>query len=98
MAFPSHAPSLFVVLRFLYDTGWQRRERWKFLRSPFQQRRRLLRSSCPVVDRDLVMRGRRIAFPQRDTRISTVFAQYVVGHINELQLVHIVVVVADDAF
>src|SRR5258706_11571244 len=68
-------PNLFVVLRILYDTRRQRRERRKFLRNAFQQRRRLLGPPSPIVNRNLVGRSRRRAFPQRDTGISTVFAQ-----------------------
>ena len=49
-----------------------------------------------VVDGDLVA-VLRTALPQRRAGVSTVLAQDIVGHVDELELAHVVVVVAGDA-
>src|SRR5260370_25413458 len=49
-----------------------------------------------VVDGDLVA-VLRTALPQRHAGVSTVLAQDIVGHVDELELAHVVVVVAGDA-
>ena len=50
-----------------------------------------------VVNGDLVRIAFRVALPQRNAGVGAVFAQDVVGHVDEAQLVHVAVVVADDA-
>src|SRR5204863_8666575 len=51
-----------------------------------------------VVNGDFVGFVRRVAFPQGDPSIGAVFAQNVVRHIYEAQLVHVTVVIPHDAF
>src|SRR3954463_10812412 len=38
-----------------------------------------------------------VSLPQADAGVSTIFAQHIVRHIHEPQLVHVAVVIADDA-
>src|ERR1700722_7247540 len=45
---------------------------------------------------DVVVAVLRRSFPKRNSGVSSIFAQNVIRHISELQLIHISVIVADD--
>src|SRR5271157_990153 len=66
------------------------------MRSAFEQANCDLGTPSAVVHGDLVWLLR-ITLPQRHAGVGAVLAQDVVGHVHELELVHVVVVVADDA-
>src|SRR6202790_1088894 len=66
------------------------------MRDAFEQRNGCLGALGAVVNGDLVLFVR-VAFPDRHAGVGPVFTQDVVGHVDELQLAHVVVVVAGDA-
>src|ERR1700732_3058801 len=66
------------------------------MRDAFEQRNGCLGALGAVVNGDLVLFVR-IVFPERDAGVGPVLTQDVVGHVDELQLAHVVVVVAGDA-
>src|SRR6267378_889516 len=66
------------------------------MRDALEQRNSGLRALCAVMNGDFVLFVR-IALPQRHAGVRAVLAQDVVGHVNELQLAHVIVVVAGDA-
>src|ERR1700675_230148 len=66
------------------------------MRGAFEQRYGDLGAPAAVVDCDVVSLGR-TTLPERHAGVGSVLAQDVVGHIHEVQLTHIVVVVARDA-
>src|SRR5229473_1383033 len=95
--FAAPLPFLFVVRRILRQLLWQcDGKRRETMRHALEERYGELGTLGSVVDGDLVSFLRR-AFPERHAGVSTVLAQDVVGHVDELELAHVVVVIAGDA-
>src|ERR1035438_2621825 len=67
------------------------------MRDTLEERYCNLGAPGTVVNGDLVSLLFGVAFPQRNSDIGSVFAQNVVGHVDELELIHIVAIVPGDA-
>ncbi len=67
------------------------------MRSAFEKKNGGLGTAPSVMDGDRVRLFLGIPLPQRDAGVGAIFAEDIVGHVDELEFAHIIVVIAHDA-